>query len=66
MGTAGVVQTLTRRLCQIEQSELAAVDKARLTATLSGVLLRAIELDVIDKRLEAMQAVVLDRKEVRS
>jgi hypothetical protein len=62
MGTADVVQTLTRRLGRIEQSELGAADKARLTATLSGVLLRAIGVDVIDKRLEALQTVLVGRR----
>jgi hypothetical protein len=34
-----------------------------LTATLADALLRAIGVDVLDKRLEALQAVLLGRKD---
>jgi hypothetical protein len=36
---------------------------ARLTATLADALLQAIGVSVLDKRLEALQAVLLGRKE---
>jgi hypothetical protein len=38
-------------------------DDARLTATRADVLLQAIGVRVLDKRLEAVQAVLLGRKE---
>jgi hypothetical protein len=47
------------------QSGTTPVEKARLTASLSDALLRAIGVDVIDKRLEAVQTVLLDRKAIR-
>jgi len=62
-GTADVVATLAARLQQIDQSELPAGEKARLTALLAESLLRAIGVDVIDKRLEAMHAVLVGRPE---
>jgi hypothetical protein len=61
--TADVVAILAARLQQIDHSELPAADKARLTAVLADSLLRAIGVDVLDKRLEAMQAVLLGRRE---
>ncbi len=61
-GTADVVAILAARLRQIDQSELPAADKARLTAVLADSLLRAISVDVLDKRLETMQAVLLGRR----
>ncbi len=63
LDTAGVVQLLAARLQQVDQAELSAVEKARLTATLADALLRAIGVDVIDKRLEALQAVLMGRKD---
>lgn len=62
-GTAGVVQTLTRKLQELEAADLPTAEKARLTATLADALLRAIGVDVLDKRLEALQTVLLERKE---
>jgi hypothetical protein len=62
MGTADVVALLATRLQQLDQTELPAGEKSRLIATLAEALLRAIGVDVLDKRLEALQAVLLDRK----
>jgi hypothetical protein len=62
-GTADVVQLLARRLGHVDQAELPTAEKARLTAALADALLRAIGVDVIDKRLEALQAVLMGRKE---
>ncbi len=62
LDTAGVVQLLAARLRQVDQAELSAVEKARLTATLADALLRAIGVDVIDKRLAALEGVLLRRK----
>ena len=63
MDTAGVVQVLAARLRQLDAAELPTGEKSRLTATLADALLRAIGVDVLDKRLEALQAVLLSRKD---
>jgi hypothetical protein len=63
MGTGDVVQLLAARLRQIDAAELPTGEKSRLTATLADALLRAISVDVLDKRLEALQAVLLGRKD---
>ena len=63
MVPADVVRLLGARLRQVDQSELPTGEKSRLTAALADALLRAIGVDVLDKRLEALQAVLLDRKE---
>jgi hypothetical protein len=63
MDTADVVKVLAARLRQLDQAELPTAEKSRLTATLADALLRAIGVDVLDKRLEALQAVLIGRKE---
>jgi hypothetical protein len=63
MDTGAVVKLLAAQLRQIDQSELTTGEKSRLTATLSDALLRAISVDILDKRLEALQAVLIDRKD---
>jgi hypothetical protein len=63
MDTGDVVKLLTTRLRQIDQSELSTGEKSRLTAALADCLLRAIGVDVVDKRLEALQAVLIGRKD---
>jgi hypothetical protein len=63
MGTRDVVQVLAARLRHVDQSGLPTGEKARLTASLADALLRAIGVDVLDKRLEALQAVLLGRKD---
>jgi hypothetical protein len=63
MGTADVVKLLAARLGQVEAAELPTGEKSRLTAALADSLLRAIGVDVIDKRLEALQAVLIGRKD---
>ena len=62
MDTGDVVQLLARRLRQVDQCELPTVEKSRLSASLADALLRAIGVDVLDKRLEALQAVLLKRE----
>ncbi len=62
-GTADVVKVLAERLRQLDAADLSITDKAKLTATLADALLRAIGVDVIDKRLEALQAVLGGRKD---
>jgi hypothetical protein len=63
MDTGEVVKVVSDRLRQIEEAELSTGEKSRLTAALADALLRAIGVDVIDKRLEALQAVLAGRKE---
>jgi hypothetical protein len=63
MGTAEVVRLLGERLRQIDAADLPTGEKSRLTATLADALLRAIGVDVLDKRLEALQAVLIGRKD---
>jgi hypothetical protein len=60
-GTAGVVRLLAGRLGQLDAADLPTPEKARLTATLADAMLRAIGVDVLDKRLETLQAVLLKR-----
>jgi hypothetical protein len=62
-GTGDVVRLLAERLGQVDAAELPTGEKARLTATLADALLRAIGVDVLDKRLEALQAVLIGRKD---
>jgi hypothetical protein len=64
MGTGDVVKLLAARLRQIDAAELPTAEKSRLTASLADALLRAIGVDVLDKRLEALQAVLNGRKDV--
>jgi hypothetical protein len=63
MGTTEVVQMLATRLRQVDAAELPTGEKARLTASLADALLRAKGVDVLDKRLEALQAVLRGRKD---
>src|SRR5262249_54396866 len=63
MGTADVLKLLAGRLRQVDQAELPTGEKGRLTAALADVLLRAIGVEVLDKRLEALQAVLIGRKD---
>jgi hypothetical protein len=63
MDTSDVVKLLAARLRQIDAAELPTAEKARLTAALADALLRAIGVDVLDQRLEALQAVLRERKD---
>jgi hypothetical protein len=65
-GTADVVLLLADRLQQLEAAELPTAEKARLTATLADALLRALGVDVVDRRLEAIESVLLARKDKQS
>jgi hypothetical protein len=65
MDPGDVVQMLTVRLRQLDAADLPSSLKARLTVTLADALLRAIGVDVLDQRQEALQSVLLDRKEKR-
>jgi hypothetical protein len=62
-GTADVVRLLADRLGQLDAADMLTSDKARLTATLADAMLRAIGVDVLEKRLEALQAVLIGREE---
>jgi hypothetical protein len=63
MTTSDVVKVLAGRLRQIDQSDLPTAEKSRQTAALSDALPRALGVDVIDRRLEALQAVLLGRQD---
>jgi hypothetical protein len=65
MATADVVQLLAARLRQVNAAELSTSEKSRLTGVVADALLRAIGVDVLDKRLEALQAVLTGRKDKR-
>jgi hypothetical protein len=62
MHTTDVVTLLAASLRQLDRSELPTAEKSRLTATLADALLRAIGVGEVNKRLEAIQAVLFDRK----
>lgn len=64
-GTGDVVKLLAQRLQCVAMADLPTSEKARLTATLADALLRAIGIDELDKRLEALQAVLDVRKDTR-
>jgi hypothetical protein len=63
ISTEEIVGILAARMRQTDQSELTTSEKTRLTATLGQALLRAIGVDVLDKRLESLQAVLKVRKD---
>jgi hypothetical protein len=62
-GTADVVRLLAERLAQLDAADLPTPERAKLTAMLADTMLRAIGVDVLDKRLEALQAVLIGRKD---
>lgn len=62
-GTADVVKLLATRLGHLDAAAAPTADKARLTAMLADALLRAIGVDVIDKRLQALQIVLQGRRD---
>jgi len=63
MNTSEVVQMLAARLRQIDGADLPTAEKSRLTATLADALLRALTVDELNKRMEALEAVLLSRNE---
>jgi hypothetical protein len=58
-----IVALLAKRLRQLEQSELSTAEKSRLTVALTDAFLRAFGVDVLDKRMEALEDVLVQRKE---
>lgn len=63
MDTGEVVRILAARMRQVEESDLPTAEKSRLTARLADATLRAIGVDTVDKRLEALEAVLNSRKD---
>lgn len=63
MGTSDVVRLLSERLRQADACEMPPGEKARLTVSVADALLRAITVDDLEKRLEALQAVLGSRKD---
>ena len=63
MDTSEVVAILSDRLRQLSAAEISTLEKSRMTATVADTLLRAIGVDVLDKSLEALQAVFKDLKD---
>ena len=58
LGTADLVRILSAQLRRVDGADLPTAEKSRLTTMLPAALLRAIEVDVLDKRLEALEAVL--------
>ena len=63
MKTTDVVQILAARLRQLEGSDLPTDEKSALIARLADAMLRAIDKDDLSKRMEALEAVLLSRKD---
>jgi hypothetical protein len=63
MTTADAVRMLAARLRELEAAGLPISEKARLTAALADALLRALAVDDLSKRTEALEAVLLSRKD---
>jgi hypothetical protein len=63
MNTKEVVLMLATRLRQLDGADLPTAEKSRLTANLADTLLRAIGIDELNKRMEALEVVLLSRKD---
>jgi hypothetical protein len=63
MTSGDVVQMLAIRLRQLDAADLPTGEKSRLTAMLSGAFLGALAVDDLFKRTEALEAVLLSRKD---
>jgi hypothetical protein len=63
MGTSDVVDVLAAQIKQVQASALPTTEKVRLTTALTDALLRALGVEVIDERLEQLQAVLGGRKD---
>jgi hypothetical protein len=63
MNPADVVQMLSARLRQLDAADMPTGEKSRLTATLADALLAAFAIDDLGKKIEAMEAVLLSRKD---
>jgi hypothetical protein len=63
MSTIQIVMVLATRLQQLESVDLPTAEKSRLTAILADAALRAIDKDELNKRMEALEAVLLARRD---
>jgi hypothetical protein len=63
MNPADVVQMLSARLRQLDAADMPTGEKSRLTATLADALLAALAIDDLGKKIEALEAVLLSRKD---
>ena len=63
MKTNELVQRLSIRLRELDATSLPIAEKARLTQGLSDAFLRAIAIDDLNKRMEALEAVLKSRKD---
>ena len=63
LGTSGVVKLLQALLQQADRSALPIAEKSRLTVSLADALLRAVNVDDIVKRPEALQSILQNRKQ---
>jgi hypothetical protein len=63
MNTTDVVQMLAVRLRQLDAADLPTAEKSRLTATLTDAFLRALSVDDLNKRMEALETVLGSRKD---
>jgi hypothetical protein len=63
MGTGDVVKLLSARLRQLDAADMPTGEKSRLTATLADALLAALTIDDLGKKIEALEAVLLSRKD---
>jgi hypothetical protein len=63
MNPADVVQMLSARLRQLDAADMPTGEKSRLTATLADALLAAFAIDDLGKKIEALEAVLLSRKD---
>jgi hypothetical protein len=63
MKTTDIVQILAARLRQLEGSNLPTDEKSSLTARLADAMLRALDKDDLCKRMEALEDVLLARKD---
>jgi hypothetical protein len=63
MSTTQIVMVLAARLRQLDSVELPTAEKSRLTAILADAVLRALDKDELNKRIEALETVLLARKD---
>jgi hypothetical protein len=66
MNAADLALMLAARMRQLDVADLPTAEKARLTATVGDALLRTFVVDDLAKRAEALEAVVLSRKDDES
>ncbi len=62
MNASDIVGLLTGQLAHLQTLDLSAAERARLTVTLAGALMKALNVHLVDQRYEALAAVLLERK----